>query len=269
MFLLTCLLSAASLAGGFQGETVSHSKLYNTEIIDFTVNGHRAFLIKPRNPAPHGAKPWLWYAPAFAHPEGWDPPGERHAWTVNQLLDKGFAFCGVDVGESYGNAEGRAVYQAFYEVLVKHYKLGRKACLYPESRGGLMAYNWAAEHPKSVQCIAGIYTVCDLRSYPGLANAAPAYGMTEAQLEAALKSNNPIDRLEPLARAHVPIFHVHGDADNVVPMEKNSAEMARRYKALGGKMEVLVIPGKGHEWDDGFWKQPQVVDFLLEQGLRR
>ena len=49
--------------------------------------------------------------------------------------------------------------------------------------------------------IAGIYTVCDLRSFPGLAKACGAYGMDEAALAACLADHNPVDRLRPLAEA--------------------------------------------------------------------
>ena len=69
-----------------------------------------------------------------------------------------------------------------------------------------MHYNWAAENPGRVACIAGIYPVCDLRSWPGLAQAAPAYGMTEQALSMHLAEHDPIDRLAPLAKAACPFF---------------------------------------------------------------
>ena len=90
--------------------------------------------------------------------------------------------------------------------------------------------------PRLVACIAGIYPACNLRSYPGLDKACGAYGLTTAQLEAQLPRHNPIDRLAPLARAGVPIFHIHGDVDGLVPLEDNSGELARRYRELGGEM---------------------------------
>ena len=125
-----------------------------------------------------------------------------------------------------------------------------------------MLYNWAAEHPASVACIAGIFPVCDLRSYPGLPTACGAYEMDEAELAAHLAEHNPIDRLEPLARAGVPIMHVHGDSDRAVPLEENSAELARRYAGLGGAADVLVVPGKGHEVVPEFFRCRELVDFV-------
>jgi hypothetical protein len=125
-----------------------------------------------------------------------------------------------------------------------------------------MLYNWASLHPDQVQRIAGIYTVCDLRSYPGLKTAAAAYHLTEEQLASELSRHNPVDLLAPLAKAKVPILHIHGDKDKVVPLEKNSAEVASRYRALGGTMELVVVPGKGHEEADDFFTSERFVSFL-------
>ena len=129
-----------------------------------------------------------------------------------------------------------------------------------------MLYNWAAEHPEWVQCIGGIYTVCDPSSWPGLAGASPAYGMSAAELAARLREHNPIDRLEPLARAGVPILHLHGDADTVVPLERNSGELARRYRALGGNMRTGRHQGQGTRGLPGVLPQPGPGGFLLAAG---
>jgi dipeptidyl aminopeptidase/acylaminoacyl peptidase len=147
--------------------------------------------------------------------------------------------------------------------------MSERPCLLPQSRGGLMLYNWAAENPGRVACIAGIYTVCDLRSYPGLEKACSAYGLSAAQLQAHLAEHNPIDRLAPLAKAGAPILHVHGDADRVVPLEKNSGELARRYRALGGSMRLIVIPGKGHEVCNQFFHCQELVDFVTAHAQPR
>jgi dipeptidyl aminopeptidase/acylaminoacyl peptidase len=145
---------------------------------------------------------------------------------------------------------------------VREYKLEPKARLLAQSRGGLMLYNWAAENPDKVRCILGIYPVCDLRSYPGLEKAAGAYGMTPAKLEKQLAQHNPIDRLEPLAKAGVPILHIHGDADRVVPLDKNSQVVLDRYQALGGTMKLIVVPGKGHAEIPEYFREPQLLHFL-------
>jgi len=215
-------------------------------------------LCLPRGYKPDGPLPWVWYAPSQGL-------GVCNAWTVKRLFAAGIAFAYVGVGESQGNPKGRQIYQAFYEKLVKDYGCAKKAVLLPQSRGGLMLYNWAVEHPDEVQAIGGIYPVCDLRSYPGLKRAAEAYGLTPEQLEAQLAKNNPIDRIAPLAKARVPIFHVHGDHDSTVPLDKNSGELIKRYKALGGQAELLVIPNKGHEAAPEYFQCQELADFLVKQ----
>ena len=143
--------------------------------------------------------------------------------------------------------------------------LSKKPCLLARSRGGLMLYNWAAEHPTAVTCVAGIYPVCNLSSYPGIDKACGAYGITAAQLTDKLKENNPIDRLEPLAKAKVPLFHIHGDVDTVVPLELNSGELAARYKKLGGTITLNVIKGQGHNMWEGWFQNQELVDFVIAQ----
>ena len=87
--------------------------------------------------------------------------------------------------------------------------------------------------------------------------------MTEQQLTAKLSEHNPIDRLAPLAKAKVPIFHIHGDRDDIVPLEKNSGEVEKRYAKLGGEMKLLVIDGQGHNMWPGWFRCQELVDFVI------
>ena len=244
------------------------SKEYGATRIDFAVTGGSGFVIKPIRSEPAGLKPWVWYAPTFvkARPEMGRYPNESLSWLFSRLLEKGVWIAGVDVGESYGNSRGRKAYNRFYKHVRKEFELSPRPCLLAQSRGGLMLYNWAAEHAHEVGCMAGIYPVTNLESWPSLGGERiqQAYGMSEAELRKHLRKNNPIDRLAPLARAKVPIFHIHGDADKVVPLEQNTLELARRYKALSGKAEVEVIHGKGHEEVPEFFQSEMLLDFLLQ-----
>ena len=224
------------------------------------VNGHTAFLIPPGQAAVDNKTPWVWYAPTLP-----GLPGEAERWMFQKFADAGIAVAGIDVGESCGNPKGRDLFSAFYEELISKRGLSKTPCLLARSRGGLMLYNWAAEHPSSVACIAGIYPVCDLSSYPGLERACSRYGMTEEQLKAKLSDHNPIDRLESLAKAHVPIYHIHGDSDTLVPLERNSGELARRYRPLGGAITLNVIKGQGHNMWSGFFQCQELVDFVIAQ----
>ncbi len=247
--LATCNVShAADVYGGIR---------YEVDLGDI-----RGFVLAPPTPGPEGKRPWIWYAPVLGN-----NPGKQTEWMLRQLFEKGYYVVGVNVGESQGNPAGRRGYSDFYKKIVPEFKLEPKARLLAQSRGGLMLYNWAVENPEKVQCIAGIYPACDLRSYPRIANAAKAYGMTVEQMEATLKEHNPVDRVEPLAKAGVPILHIHGDSDKLVPLDANSGELQKRYRALGGTMEIITVPGIGHTVVPEFFQEPRMVEFLLKGGF--
>jgi len=226
----------------------------------FDVDGRTAFVILPaaENLHPNRPTPWVWYAPTLPN-----LPEARESWMFERFLAAGIAVAGVDVGESFGNPQGRAHFTAFYQELTARRGFSRKPVLLARSRGGLMLYNWAAEHPDSVGAIAGIYPVCNLRSWPGLDKACGAYGLTAAQLDEQSAQHNPIDRLAPLAKAGVPIFHIHGDTDDVVPLPDNSALLASRYRELGGSMRLRIPPGQGHNVWDGFFQCQELVEFVF------
>ncbi len=226
------------------------------------VRGRPGFVLEPSVPARR--RPWVLYAPVF---EG-SYPTERQAWMFSRLLDRGIAVAGIDIGESWGSPAGRSLMDSWYDHLTRSLGLSARPVLLPQSRGGLMLYNWAAEHPERVAGVTGIYTVCDIRSHPGIERASGAYGMTVAELTACLAEHNPVDRLAPLAREGVSLWHIHGDSDEVVPLNANAGELVKRYRALGGPAELLVVPGFGHEEHAVFFERQEVVDSICRQAFR-
>ena len=230
----------------------------------FEVAGRPAFVVLPPAKERQSPLPWVFYAPTFDQLL----PNERdEGWMIARFLDAGMAIAGIDVGESYGSPDGVAAFDALYEHLVaSEWNFDTKASLLARSRGGLMLYNWASENPDRVACIAGIYPVCDLESYPGLEKASAAYGMTPAELAGSLDAFNPIARLQPLAKAKIPIFHIHGDVDEVVPSDANTQVVSDRYGQLGGNMSHTVALGQGHNMWPGFFRCEQLVDFVIEHG---
>jgi len=261
---IACWASAAHGADRPPRAEYSWPEQYGCERAEFNVAGRRGFVILPPEKKRSKSMPWVWYAPTFMGGR----PNESNGWICERLLARGIAVCGVDVGESYGNPRGRAEYTEFRKFVIAGFGLSRKPCLWAQSRGGLMLFNWAAEHPALVQCIGGTYAVCDLASYPGLATACSAYGMTESELRSHLSEHNPIDRLAPLAARKVPIFLIHGDSDTVVPVQLNSGKVARRYKALGGPVELQAISGKGHAETPEFFESQKMVDFFVRRSKR-
>jgi len=224
-----------------------------------TIAGRTAFVIEPpRERRAEGPMPWVWYAPTLP-----PYPGEAEGWMFDRMLAAGVAIAGIDAGESYGSPAGTACFEALYRHLTEVRGYAKQPALMARSRGGLMHYSWAAGHPEAVAGIGGIYPVCDLASYPGLTRAAPAFGLSEAALAECLTAVNPVDRLAPLAAARVPILHLHGSQDEVVPLGLNSGVVARRYAALGGPMTLRVMEGRGHDMWPGWFRSEELTDFLI------
>lgn len=270
-FVLVFAAGCGSLTGRGESsfrDTCVESRQFGATRLDFPVGGGKGFIILPPQVRSDASRPWVWIAPTFIdHPQPRkEVPRDDHGWICRQLLSNGFYICGVDVGESYGSPEGRRLYSSLYERVVQEFALDGEACLLCQSRGGLMAYNWAAENPQRVKCIAGIYPMCNLQGYLGAARIYSAYGMNESQFSVCFHEHNPVDRIWPLAQAGIPIFHVHGDVDRAVPLDDNSGELVRRYKICGGRAEVLIVKGKGHELCPEFMENQALVDFLLSQG---
>ena len=222
----------------------------------FQVDGSAAFLIPSEAALTARRKPWVWYAPTLP-----GLPAAEERWMFERFLAAGIGIAGIDVGESYGSPAGRRLFTALHKQMVGR-GYSPKPVLLGRSRGGLMTLSWAAENPDKVGGFAGIYPVCNVASYPGVANAAGAYGMTAAELQSHLSEHNPIDRLAPLAKAKVPLFAIHGDVDTVVPLEANSGLVKERYLALGGSMELMVPKGQGHNYWPGFFQCEELVAFV-------
>lgn len=223
----------------------------------FSVAGHTAFLILPGADKRKPPIPWVWYAPTLPR-----LPGKQESWMFEQWLAQGIAIAGIDVGESYGSPKGTEGYSALYAELTGNRGLAAKPCLLARSRGGLMLYNWAAENPGKVSGVAGIYPVCNLVSYPGLARACAAYDLSKQGLADALARHNPVNRLKSLAEAKVPLFHLHGDADKLVPLAANSGMLKENYTTWGGPMTLEVIKGGRHDVKPHWFTSQKLVDFV-------
>ena len=225
----------------------------------FQLEGRTCYIVEPKTPSP--GKPWLWRARFWGHRPEVDLA----------LLAQGYHLVYMDVAEMLGNKEAVEHWNHFYTLLTTTYELNRKAEMEGMSRGGLYVYAWAEANPDEVAAIYADAPVCDITSWPlALRNGEPspdgwkmavaAFGFHDVS-EAKAYRGNPIDNLEPLARAHVPLLHVVGDADTVVPVAENTAVLAQRYKALGGEIQIITKPGVGHV--HGLDDPTPIINFLL------
>lgn len=224
------------------------------------IAGRPAFILLPPRELRTIPQAWVMYAPALP-----SYPDQHEGWMHERFLAAGLAVAGIDAGEAYGSPQGQALMDALYRELTLKRGFAPRPCLLGRSRGGLWVSSWAIANPDRVAGIAGIYPVFDLQTYPGLERAAPAYGLSPQALKDNLANLNPIERIDVLAKARVPICIIHGDRDDVVPIEQNSAALADRYRQhqADSAVELIVAKGQGHNYWDGFFRSQPLIDFVI------
>ncbi len=207
-------------------------------------------------------KPWVWRARFFGHEPQFDVA----------MLERGYHIAYCNVGNMFGNAQAVSRWNKLYEYLRFEHLFSDTPVLEGMSRGGLIIYNWAAANPDKVAAIYGDAPVMDFKSWPGGKGTGKgaggawkvclkAYGFSDD--EAIAYKGNPLDNLESLAKAGIPIIHVVGDADDIVPVAENTAIAEARYKKMGGVFKVIHKPGVGHHPHS--LKDPQpIVDFVTQ-----
>ena len=232
------------------------------EPVEFLVGTSKCFVLDANSSNQN--KPWVWYAPTL--PAHSDP---SHSWYIDKLLEKGISFAGCDEGEVRGSQKSVGRFTKFYNEMVDR-GYSKKPILLGQSRGGLMMLSWAVKNPKKVKAFAGIYPVLNLRSWPMTRSLSSTLADFEMDQDTFLKSvdlHNPIHQLEGLAQAKVPLFMVHGDSDRIVPLEENTEIVINRYTKLGGEAKVKVVPGKGHQVGDDFFKSKELIEFIMQQSI--
>ena len=141
----------------------------------------------------------------------------RDAKVDQELLAKGFHIVTGPVGVDFVVKDWDTV----YEYLTAH-GFSRKPAIEGAGGGAGEVYAWAIENADKVSCVYAEN---------------PRMRSTQAKTQ-------PLDNLAPLAKANVPLLHVCGSLDPY--FRDNTLEVEKRYKKLGGKIEVIVKKGEGH-----------------------
>ncbi|WP_209331157.1 sialate O-acetylesterase [Lunatimonas salinarum] len=203
----------------------------------FPFEGRQAHVTMPKTPL--RGNPWVWRA-RFP---GW------HTEMDSLLLSEGFHIAYVNTDNMYGSPAAVAVWDRFYDYLIADWSLHPKVSLEGVSRGGLFIYNWAKRNPEKVNAIYAEAPVSDFKSWPGgfgtgkgseadWERLKSAYGFASDE-EALAYPDNPMDNLEALALAKVPLLHMVGLNDEVVPPAENTFVLIDRYIKLGGPATVI------------------------------
>ena len=243
----------------FPGNTYRSYRRY-----DFQIGENNVIIVEPKNPIP--GQRWVWRAEFFDAFPAFDL----------EMLERGWWLVYMNVGNTFGCPSAMARFDAFYKELTENYGFHKKPILEGLSRGGLYVYNWAANHTANVGLIYADNPVCDFKSWPGGKGKGPGsvsdwvdlfqcYGFPSEQ-EALAWRTNPVDNLAPIVKAGIPLVHVYGNADEVVPWEENTKVMAERAEALGGAIKLFMKPGCLHH-PHGPEDPAVLADWVIERAL--
>ena len=205
---------------------------------DFQIDRRNARIVVPEKAAP--GKPWVWRA---RFPD-W------HYQMDSILIRKGFHVVYIDADELLGSPGCVEIWNGFYNYLTTQYGFNKKVALEGVSRGGLYVFNFAKKYPERISAIYAEAPVCDFKSWPagkGFSKGDPeswklllkAYNFKTEQ-EALNYKDNPIDNLENLAAAKVPLLFQIGLHDSIVPPDENTYILANKYIRLGGP--AMIYP---------------------------
>lgn len=208
------------------------------EKVEFSFQNTQAWYVKPHKAAP--GNPWVWRA----HFPTW------HTEMDSILLTRGFHVAYVNTNDLFAHPKAMQVWDDFYDYLVKKKNFAQKVALEGVSRGGLYVYGWAKRNPDKVSCIYAEAPVCDPRSWPGgkgkgggSAKDWESWLSLFKQTEESAKNfgDIPLNDLAGLAAFKVPLLHVIGPKDKLVPVEENTYPLVNNYIKLGGPATVYPM----------------------------
>ncbi|MGX1930890.1 GDSL-type esterase/lipase family protein [Flagellimonas sp. 2504JD4-2] len=251
--------STFDLIRALQVENAKKSNFYGFNQFDFELEGLQLKVVQPKRPLED--RPWVWRARFFGH----------ESQTDIALLERGYHIVYCEVGTFFGNPEAVQRWNKCYDIMTDA-GLNPKPALEGMSRGGLIVYNWAAENLDKVACIYADAPVLDARSWPGgFGNgqgsasdwelAKERYGLTsDTQPDDFM--GWPIHKAKLFADSRIPLLHVCGNADKVVPVEENTRLFEKEIKAHGGNIKTIYKEGVGHH-PHSLENPKEIVDFIL------
>lgn len=227
--------------------------------LEFEFEGRKCILCIPD--APRADKCVIWRAEFFHAFENCD----------TQMFKNGYYRAYICVSDMFGAPNAIEIMKKFHDMLVSEFGLCDRMIVEGLSRGGLYSVNYAAKYPEDVSVLYLDAPVLSIKNWP------LGMGSTERNEQECEKVHNafgtddensilaaklqPLDKVEAVAKADIPIIFVCGDADTVVDMHENTGVFIERFKSLGGRYELHVKPGCGHH-PHGLEDPTPIMEFI-------
>jgi pimeloyl-ACP methyl ester carboxylesterase len=212
--------------------------------------------------------PWFWRPEFFGAFPGADLALLARGWTLGFL----------DLPDHYGCPLAVEKFAGLHTFATRRLGLAARVAIMALSRGGLSGYHFASEYPEKVCALYADNPVCDFRSWPGGKGKGPGspedwqkllavYGLSDAEARAYAHQPASEATLRPIVEAGIPVLHVAGDADEVVPYEENTVVLRGLLEKLGGDYREITVSGGKHH-PHGLPDPTPIVEFL-EQAFGR
>ncbi len=225
--------------------TGTAEKYHGYDLFRFTLAGKNALVLIPNKV--RAGSPWIFQTMFWDHKPLFD----------SIMAQNGYYVAFIDMGNTMGAPKAVAWMDSLYSHLTSKYGLSKKVNMFGISRGGLFMYNWARANISKISTMYGDGAVMDFVSWPcgcygtGVGSVADwsslksDYGFASDSIAKAY-TGNPYQNMQSFAAAKIPIIHVYGEIDSVVPPAENALRANDSLKAHGWQMKLLPKPKTGH-----------------------
>lgn len=220
---------------------VSQTEWHGFKRLDFVFEGRQCILVCPERPA-KGNK-CLFKTEYFDAFPGFEL----------EMLERGYFVAYMQNITRWCLPDDIDAKARFCDFLSSEAGLNKKCMTVGMSCGGMHAVYFAAKYPQYTACMYIDAPVLNLLSCPcGVGDGGTdmyeeftaATGMTASGL--INYRNHPIDNVDKLIKAKIPLFLVCGDSDNVVPYHENGKLLSDKFKASDTPFYEILKPGCGH-----------------------
>ena len=77
---------------------------------------------------------------------------------------------------------------------------------------------------------------------------------------------SPIDKIEQVAKANIPIIIIQGESDTAAVYSKHGEILYKRYTELGAEIKLIIKPGAGHH-PHSLENPLPIVEYLIAKSL--
>lgn len=227
---------------------------------DFTFEDRQATVVFPKEPA--AGKNWLLKTEYF----------EAFPAFELEMVARGYHLAYLsNITRWYveDDAHSKARFAAFLQA---EFGLAEKCVPVGMSCGGMHATYFAAEHPERVAVLYIDAPVLNLLSCPcGVGVALDQAAMYDEFVSHTGKTvsdminyrNHPIDRVDEIIAARIPVALVCGGSDTVVPYSENGAHFAQKYRCAGLPFLEITKPECAHH-PHGLEDNTPLIEFVTK-----